>query len=52
MTNVLLCDKMYSENSKETKQPMKQQVKIKKLNDKAVVPTYGSSSAAGADLYA
>lgn len=52
MTNVLLCDKMYSEIPKETKQPMKQQVKIKKLNDKAVVPTYGSSSAAGADLYA
>ena len=43
---------MYSEIPKETKQPMKQQVKIKKLNDKAVVPTYGSSSAAGADLYA
>ena len=52
MTNVLLCDKMYSEIPKETKQPMKQQVKIKKQNDKAVVPTYGSSSAAGADLYA
>lgn len=31
---------------------MKQPVRIKKLNDKAVVPTYGSSSAAGADLYA
>ena len=27
-------------------------VKIKKLNDKAVLPTYGSPYAAGADLYA
>jgi dUTP pyrophosphatase len=27
-------------------------INIKKLNDKAVVPTYGSSYAAGADLYA
>ena len=25
---------------------------IKKLNDKAVIPTYGSAAAAGADLYA
>lgn len=25
---------------------------IKKLNDKAIVPTYGSAAAAGADLYA
>lgn len=28
------------------------EVNIKKLNDKAVVPTYGSEYAAGADLYA
>ena len=28
------------------------EVKIKKLNEKAVIPTYGSTSAAGADLYA
>lgn len=27
-------------------------VKVKKLNDKAVIPTYGSLGAAGADLYA
>ena len=27
-------------------------VPIKKLNDKAVIPTYGSEYAAGADLYA
>ena len=27
-------------------------VNIKKLNDKAVIPTYGSEYAAGADLYA
>jgi len=27
-------------------------VKIKKLNEKAVIPTYGSPYAAGADLYA
>lgn len=27
-------------------------IKIKKLNDKAVIPTYGSEYAAGADLYA
>lgn len=27
------------------------EVKIKKLNDDAVVPTYGSEQAAGADLY-
>ena len=26
-------------------------LKIKKLNDNAVIPSYGSSSAAGADLY-
>jgi len=25
---------------------------IKKLNDKAIIPTYGSAAAAGADLYA
>lgn len=31
---------------------MKQQVKIKKLNDKAILPTYGSTYSAGADLYA
>ena len=30
----------------------KMTVKIKKLNDKAIVPTYGSEYAAGADLYA
>ena len=28
------------------------QVNIKKINDKAIVPTYGSDYAAGADLYA
>ena len=27
-------------------------VKIMKLNDKAIIPTYGSECAAGADLYA
>ena len=26
-------------------------MRIKKLNDNAVIPTYGSASAAGADLY-
>ena len=31
---------------------MKQQVKIKKLNAKAMLPTYGSEYSAGADLYA
>ncbi len=30
----------------------KMQVSIKKLNDKAILPTYGSEFAAGADLYA
>lgn len=30
----------------------KVQVNIKKINDKAIVPTYGSDYAAGADLYA
>ena len=30
---------------------MNQEIKIKKLNDKAIIPTYGSSYAAGADLY-
>lgn len=29
-----------------------EQVKVKKLSPKAILPTYGSSSAAGADLYA
>ena len=28
------------------------QLNIKKLNEKAIVPTYGSDYAAGADLYA
>ena len=28
------------------------EMNIKKLNDKAIVPTYGSAAAAGADLYA
>jgi len=27
-------------------------IRVKKLNEKAVLPTYGSASAAGADLYA
>ena len=31
---------------------MKTNVNIKKLNKNAVIPTYGSESAAGADLYA
>ena len=31
---------------------MKSKVNIKKLNDKALVPTYGSEFSAGADLYA
>ena len=31
---------------------MTAQVKIKKLNDKATIPTYGSVYSAGADLYA
>lgn len=31
---------------------MRQQVRIKKLNDKAVVPSYGTEFSAGADLYA
>lgn len=31
---------------------MKQTVKVKKLNDNAVLPSYGSVAAAGADLYA
>ena len=30
---------------------MKFNVKIKKLNEKAIIPTYGSPYAAGADLY-
>ncbi|MBQ4617840.1 MAG: dUTP diphosphatase [Clostridia bacterium] len=31
---------------------MKQTVRIKKLNENAILPTYGSPYAAGADLYA
>lgn len=31
---------------------MEVEVKVKKLNEKAVVPTYGSPFSAGADLYA
>lgn len=31
---------------------MKQQIKIKKLKENAILPTYGSDKAAGADLYA
>ena len=27
-------------------------IRVKKLNDKAILPTYGSAEAAGADLYA
>ena len=30
----------------------KKSVRIKKLNEKAIVPSYGSECAAGADLYA
>lgn len=29
-----------------------EQIRVKKLNEKAILPTYGSSEAAGADLYA
>lgn len=28
------------------------QIRVKKLNEKAILPTYGSAEAAGADLYA
>ena len=31
---------------------MKKTINIKKLNEKAILPTYGSSCSAGADLYA
>lgn len=31
---------------------MKTKIKIQKLDDRALLPTYGSASAAGADLYA
>ncbi|MCD8049033.1 MAG: dUTP diphosphatase [Clostridia bacterium] len=31
---------------------MKQQIHIKKLSEKAIIPSYGSEFAAGADLYA
>ena len=31
---------------------MKQMIKVKKLKENAVLPTYGSAEAAGADLYA
>ena len=31
---------------------MKETVRIKKINEKAVIPSYGSAFAAGADLYA
>ncbi len=31
---------------------MREQVKLKKLNDKAVIPAYGTPFSAGADLYA
>ena len=31
---------------------LKQQVKIKKLKDRAILPTYGTPLSAGADLYA
>ena len=31
---------------------MKQQVNIKKLDDRAIIPTYGTSFSSGADLYA
>ena len=31
---------------------MKQQIRIKKLSENAVIPTYGSEFSAGADLYA
>ena len=27
-------------------------IRVKKLNEKAILPTYGSAEAAGADLYA
>ena len=31
---------------------MRTKIKVKKLNEKAILPTYGSEYAAGADLYA
>ena len=31
---------------------MMEQIKVKKLKDNAIIPTYGSDGAAGADLYA
>ena len=31
---------------------MKQQVNIKKMDDRATIPTYGTAFSAGADLYA
>lgn len=31
---------------------MKQQIKLKRLKENAILPTYGSDKAAGADLYA
>lgn len=31
---------------------MKQQVKVKKLKENAILPTYGSKCSAGSDLYA
>lgn len=37
---------------KERKTHMKQTVKINKIKENAVLPTYGSDKAAGADLYA
>ena len=31
---------------------LQEKIQIKKLNEQAIIPTYGSASAAGADLYA
>ena len=30
---------------------LKENVKLKKLNEEAIIPTYGSAFSAGADLY-
>ena len=36
----------------ETKGPIMTPIKIKKLNENAIIPTYGTDYSAGADLYA
>ena len=45
-------EKEYAEKNRQTEKRIMPIVNVKKLDERAVLPTYGSEYAAGADLYA